>query len=239
MYVHPIWGFHEPISSLTHLSMAAVTLVGTYLLLKKGWGDWLRLGALVVFSGAMTTLFLVSGYYHSLVPGDYREFWHRVDYAMVFLLIAGTFTPIHLICLRGIFWRWGMLAAVWGIAMTVQTLCIFYFQSVTLVAFVSAALCLGWLGLLSNIRIAKTYGFHSVRWKVYGGISYSIGAAFELDGSFVLIPNYVGSHEIFHVFVMLGAFLFWRGIYEFADEETQFDLFPGWLRLKRNHPATF
>ncbi len=98
-------GFAEPFNSLSHLLAAPVLLVLGYRLLRRGAGDVGRITALTVFVFTCVLLLAMSGVFHLLPLGsDGRYVMQHLDNAATFLLIAGTFTPIHAIVFRG-FWR--------------------------------------------------------------------------------------------------------------------------------------
>jgi Zn-dependent membrane protease YugP len=84
-------------------------------LVKKGAGNRLRVASLLIFSISLILLLLASGIYHAFEPGLGKQIFRRLDYACIYLLIAGTGTPIHVILFRG-WWRWGMLVFIWSFA---------------------------------------------------------------------------------------------------------------------------
>ena len=107
MEIIPLPGFSEPFSSWTHLLAAGTALLGGYVLFTRGRGNALRIFSLLVFSFSLIFLFSMSGVYHLLEPGRApREVFMHLDHSAIFVLIAGTFTPIHIILFRGPL-RWG------------------------------------------------------------------------------------------------------------------------------------
>ena len=109
--VFSIAGFSDPVSSLSHLAGAMVFALLSIILLQRGRGDFGRMASLSVFAFSSVLLLSLSGVYHLLTPGTAgREVLQRLDHAAIFVLIAGSFTPVHAILFRGA-WRWGMLAA--------------------------------------------------------------------------------------------------------------------------------
>src|SRR5688572_381784 len=105
--IHPLPGFYEPFSAITHLCGAAAFLVLGFLLVRRGRGDPARLGFLSVYAGSGVLLFLMSAGYHMAIPGGTAQrVMERLDHAAIFLLIAGSFTPLHGLLFHG--WlRWG------------------------------------------------------------------------------------------------------------------------------------
>jgi channel protein (hemolysin III family) len=212
-------GFYQPISSWTHLFAALLTLSTGWILIRKGWGNRIRVASLIVFMIGIVFVFLMSGIYHALEPGLGRQVFRRLDYAAIFTMIAGTATPIHIIMFRG-FWRWGMLLFLWITAIVGLLMTIILIDQMpewlTLTIFIS----MGWTALISLSRAWKMYGFRNISYAFYGGIAYTLGAAIDFLKIGDLIPGYVGHHEIFHILVIAGAAFHWRLIYNWADQPT-------------------
>jgi channel protein (hemolysin III family) len=212
-----VLGFSDPFSSWSHLLAAVAAFIGAIFLCIRGRGNGGRIFSLIVYSFSLIFLFSMSGVYHLLTPGTTgRIVLQRLDYAGIWVLIAGTFTPVHIILFRGA-WRWGILMLVWAIAITGLVLQIIFFESfpywLTLILFLG----LGWMGILTALQFRKTFTKHSLRLLATGGIFYSIGAIVDGMNWPILFQRVIGPHEIFHVFVILGALWHWRFIYEWAD----------------------
>src|SRR5205085_7901628 len=107
----------NPVRGLLHGAAAAASLVGTVLLWTRGAGDVGRQLSLLVFGVSLLALYTVSSLYHS-VPwrGPWKARMQRLDHAMIYVLVAGTYTPIVAIALSGRT-RSTILGAVWGIAL--------------------------------------------------------------------------------------------------------------------------
>jgi channel protein (hemolysin III family) len=212
--------FYQPVSSLTHLVAGIVTLGSGYFLIRKGMGNKLRVASLVVFMCGIVFVFLMSGIYHALEPGLGREVFRRLDYAAIFTMIAGTATPIHVILFRGI-WRWGMLLYLWAVAITGLLLTVILLDQIpewlTLLVFLS----MGSSALLAMVQAWRMYGFQSIAFAFYGGIAYSLGAVIDFTRTFNILPGFIGPHEIFHVFVIIGAVFHWLLIYRWANQPTR------------------
>jgi channel protein (hemolysin III family) len=216
MELIPIPGFSEPFSSIVHLVAAFGFFVGSFFLYAKGSGNRTRFFSLFVFSFSVVFLFAMSGVYHLLEPGNApRAVLQRLDHAAIWLLIAGTFTPIHTLLFRGL-WRWGFLAAIWSVAITGLVLEVTFFRDIPEWLSLSFYLGLGWLGILSGYKFSRHYGFHGAKLMVFGGLAYSFGAVLEYLRVPILLPGIVGPHEIFHLFTIAGASFFWIFIYERA-----------------------
>ncbi|NOZ52115.1 MAG: DNA-binding protein [Gammaproteobacteria bacterium] len=213
-------GFSEPFSSASHLLAAGAAFAGLFYLCYKGRGNGVRLFALLVFSFTLIFLFSMSGVYHLLDP-EYlpKKVFQRLDHAAILTLIAGTFTPIHIILFRDA-WRWGVLFAVWAIAITGLVLEAVFFNVIPEWMSLGFYLALGWIGVLTSWHFKHQFGDKSIQLLWLGGLFYSLGALLELMRWPVVIPGIVGPHEILHVFVMLGALYHWRFVYKWAHYPT-------------------
>lgn len=214
--IYPIAGFTEPFSSMTHLLAALAFLIMSIFLVRRGRGKIGRVIFLSIFSFACIFQFSMSGVYHLLDPGTARDVLQRLDHAAIFTLIAGSYTSIHGILFKGLL-RWGILLVVWTIAILGITFKSIYFATVPEWVSLSIYLGLGWVGLISSIALYVHYGIHYVKLLVFSGIAYTIGAVLEFLREPILITGVVGPHELFHVAVIIGAFIHWRFTWHFAD----------------------
>jgi len=212
-------GFYQPIASWTHLLAAILTLCTGWILIRKGWGNRVRVASLIVFMIGIVFVFLMSGIYHALEPGFGRQIFRRLDYAAIFTMIAGTATPIHIILFRGI-WRWGMLLFLWIVAIVGLLMTIILIDQMPEWLTLSIFISMGWTALLSLARAWKMYGFKHISYAFYGGIAYTLGAVIDFIKIEDVWPGLVGHHEIFHILVIAGAAFHWKLIYDWADQPT-------------------
>ena len=209
----PIPGFSDPLSSLSHFAAAFAAFVGVFFLWARGRGNAGRVGSLIVFSISLIFLFSMSAVFHLLERGGTaRDVLQRLDHAGIWVLIAGTFTPIHMILFRGP-WRWAILLLVWTLAITGLVLEIVFFKSIPEWLLLSFFLGLGWIGALSGLQFFRLFKDSSIRFLMAGGIFYSIGAIIDFTKWPDLFSGVLGPHEIFHFFVILGASAHWYFIY--------------------------
>lgn len=216
MTVYPYVGLHDPVASLSHLLAAGAVLGAAGFLLRKGQGSVPRLSVLIIFSASLLFLFSMSGVYHGLGPGPWRAFFRRLDYAAIWIVIAGSATPVHWLLLEG-HWRWSLTALFWGCAVTCLVLLDRYFARLPYWSIVFGYLGVGSLGLVSFYKISAYYGWREATLLFMGGIAYSTGAIIDFIGRPVLIVRVFGPHELFHLLVIIGAVLHWRFIYHRAD----------------------
>ena len=198
----------EPGSAITHyIAMMLAILAATPLLIKAVWsGDKTVFAAMSIFICSMILLYGASALYHSVnVSGKILRIFRKFDHMMIFVLIAGTYTPVCLITLKG---RLGytLLAVIWGIAafgILIKMLwitCPKWFSSLIYIAM--GWTCIGVFGTLWN-----TLSLPAFLWLLAGGLIYTAGGiiyALKLP-IFNSRFKYFGSHELFHLFVMGGS----------------------------------
>lgn len=198
----------EPGSAITHfIGMMLAVFASTPLLIKAAVSDgFTAFFAMAVFMLSMIALYGASALYHSVTVKDrILRVFRKIDHMMIFVLIAGSYTPVCLIVLGG---RLGytLLAVVWTIAaigMLVKALwitCPKWFSSVIYITM--GWVCLGVFGQLWNSLPHSAF-----LWLLAGGIIYTAGGiiyALKLP-LFNSKHQYFGSHEIFHLFVMGGS----------------------------------
>ena len=218
-HVLSIAGFSDPFSSLTHLAAAVVFLILGIVLLQRGRGDRTRVISLCVFTFSCVLLLSLSGVYHLLEPDTPgREVLKRLDHAAIFVLIAGSFTPVHVILFRG-GWRWGMLAGIWGAALAGLVLKTVFFSTMPEWLGLLMYLGLGWMGVISALHLSRRYGLRFIQPLLWGALAYTAGALIEFLRWPVLLAGIVGPHEIFHLAVLAGISCHWAFILGIAAGE--------------------
>jgi channel protein (hemolysin III family) len=212
-------GFSDPVSSLTHLTGAVVFAVLGGYLIARGRGDARRVISLAVFVFSCVLLLSLSGVYHLLTPETAaRGVLMRLDHAAIFVLIAGSFTPVHVILLRER-WQRYLLAGIWVAAIAGLTLKTVYFDATPLWLGLVMYLGLGWLGVISTVALARRFGVRFVLPLVWGALAYTIGAVAEFLGWPVLVAGVIGPHEVFHLAVLAGISFHWAFIRRIASGE--------------------
>jgi channel protein (hemolysin III family) len=228
LHILSIPGFSEPVSSLSHLGGAAVFAILAVTLLRRGGSDHAHMISLSVFAFSCVLLLGVSGVYHLLSPETAgRAVLKRLDHAAIFVLIAGSFTPVHTILFRGL-WRWGTLAAIWGAAITGVIVKIAYFDVMPEWLGLTMYLGLGWIGIVSAMALARLYGWRAIELVFWGALAYTAGALAEFLRWPVLLAGVVGPHEVFHLAVLAGIACHWAFISSIASGEAK------WAGLESN-----
>jgi len=212
-----IRGFTEPFSSLSHLGGALVFAVLAAFVIYRGRGDALRMASLVVFGLGTVLLLTTSGVYHLLErEGMSRLVMQRVDHAAIFVLIACSFTPIHVILFRGK-GRWGMLALIWFIAVAGITVKTLYFNQINQTLGTGMYIGMGWIGLGAWLAVVRRHGFRFAQPVMWGGFAYTIGGILAAVRWPTVLPGVIQAHEVFHVAVLVGLACHWAFIYAIAD----------------------
>ena len=198
----------EPGSAITHFIAMMMAVFATVPLLVKagiqsGWENFL---AMAIFMGSMILLYGASATYHSVdLTGRSLRVFRKLDHMMIFVLIAGSYTPVCLIVLGGKL-GYTLLALVWGIAAVGMLgkacwiTCPKWFSSVIYIA-------MGWVCVLVFGPLLKTLSAPAFLWLLAGGIIYTVGGviyALKLP-IFNAKHKFFGSHEVFHLFVMGGS----------------------------------
>ena len=207
--IYSIPGFSEPFSSLSHLIAAGVfAIIGGFRLYRER-SNKTRLFSLAVFVFSCVLLLTISGIFHLLQPGGIgREVFRRMDHAAIFIFIAGTFTPIHGLLFDG--WRrWGILLMIWGLAVVCLTLKVIFLKEMAEWLGLTLYLGMGWMGIISAVLLYHRYGMRFQKYLLFGAIAYTVGALLDYFKFPGLLPGVVGSHELFHVSVLLGMGFHW------------------------------
>lgn len=217
-------GFADPVSSWTHFIAAFAALFGAGFLFARGRGNGARIFSLMIFSFTLVFLFSMSAVFHLLEHGCVaRDVMQRLDHAGIWLLIAGTFTPMQIILFRR-YWRWTILTTVWILAITALVLEVVFFKSFPEAVLLSLFLGLGWIGAISGYAFRRSFNDSSISLLAAGGLFYSIGAIFDFIRWPILIDGIIGPHEVFHLFVILGALSHWLFIYHWSHHPVMNDI---------------
>jgi channel protein (hemolysin III family) len=215
--IYRIPGFTHPLSSIIHFLGAIFFTYMAYFLIRRGKGSSIRIVSLVVFTSSCVFLLLISAVYHLLeTSGPAHAVFQRLDHAAIFLVIAGTFTPIHCILFTG-FLRWGFLIIVWVLAISGLVVKTIFFTTIPEWLGLSFYLGLGWMGLFMGYKLWQRYGFAFIRPLVIGGICYTVGAIIEYQHKLIILTGILGPHEILHIAVLAGIGFQWWFIIKAMD----------------------
>ncbi len=180
----------------THALGAVLSIPGIYLLITKSDSP-IALWASIVFGLSLFTLYLASTMYHSARNEKRRIKLRIFDHAAIFVLIAGTYTPI---CVLSLWHSWGpyLLIVIWSIAVMGIVLKLFFtgrYDRASTILYVA----MGWIAAIAIKPLLENLSTVSLLWLLAGGISYTLGAVLY---SIKRLPF---NHAIFHVFVLGGS----------------------------------
>ncbi len=196
----------DPASALTHLVGALLSVAGLAVLLYKAitQGTTWHLVSFAIFGVSLILLYSASTVYHSLrVSPQATLRLRKLDHMMIFMLIAGTYTPFCLVPLRGP-WGWSLLGAIWGCATVGMGVKLFWMGAPRWLSTAFYVL-MGWAVVVAAYPLAKSLGQGSLAWLVAGGLAYTVGAVFYALKWPNPWPGKFGFHETWHLLVMAGS----------------------------------
>ena len=209
----------NPIRGFLHGSAAVATLVGLVFLVVRAWGSAAALAGVLIFGLALLVMYTVSSLYHSIPWGKtWKTRLQRVDHSMIYLVVAGTFTPIAIAALDGVSLAVS-LSVLWGMAATGVFLKSLLPNVKTWLS-VSLQLSMGWIAIAWVPRIVDQLGLGAVVLILLGGLSYMVGAVIFLTKRPKLLPRSFSYHELFHVLVVTASALHFMAIWIYAIPAT-------------------
>ena len=200
----------QPVSGLTHLGGAIAALVGTIVLLTESGAGAARL-ALSVYGASLISLFSASSIYHMVRTVNVNGILRKFDHSAIYLLIAGSYTPFCVLAFRG-FWKWDFLAIIWGLAVVGIVLKIWFINAPRWVT-AGVYVIMGWLSIFAAQEMMATLPVVSMTWLILGGLIYTAGAVVYATKRMDFYPGVFGFHEVWHIFVLLGALSHFIAIY--------------------------
>ena len=196
----------EPWSAATHFAGFWLALGGLVYLLVSSSGDVPRQVCMSIYGGSLALLMLASASYHYFDLGDRGNDWLRkLDHSAIYLLIAGTYVPSLMFLLDGA-WRVVMLSVVGGIALLGVLFKLLLFNAKNKAGTILYVL-MGWIVLIPAHRMWPLISQESLGWLVGGGLAYTLGAVVYARKWPDPWPDRFGFHEVWHLFVLLGAAL--------------------------------
>lgn len=202
----PLWRPRDPVSAISHLLGFVLSIVGTVFLIIKGnkSGGVMYAVAFAVFGLTMILLYLASASYHWFNLKEHGNLvLRKLDHAMIYILIAGSYTPLCIIALKGI-WGISLLIAVWALALGGIFLTLFYFKAPRWLT-TGIYILMGWLLIVAFVPLSHALPLAGFAWLLGGGVAYTIGGViYGRKRSLIHFPSF-GFHELFHIFVLAGS----------------------------------
>lgn len=201
--------FEEKLNAVSHAIGALFGIAALILLIvfdsnKTNWS----LFSVIVYGISIIVLFTASTLYHSVNDEKKKHYFRIVDHISIYLLIAGTYTPVCLIALEQSL-GWTMFLGVWGIAAFGVILKLFFtgrFEIFSTVLY----LVMGWLIVFDFSNLSDSIGNQGILLLFAGGLAYTVGIVFYA------IQNIPYNHVIWHVFVLAGAIFHFFMIFSYV-----------------------
>ncbi len=207
----------EPANAYTHLAGALLSVIGLVLLIHRSvqHGQPTHVVAFSIFGISMVLLYLASTLYHMLPVSEKGiHTLRRIDHIMIYILIAGTYTPITLIVLEG-FIGWALFTAVWTIAVVGVIFKLAWFNAPKWISLV-LYLAMGWMVLIVFPALWQVFSFGAIAWILMGGLAYTVGAIIYGLKWPNPSPKHFNFHAIWHIMVMAGSFCFFWLMYQYV-----------------------
>ena len=194
----------EPFPGLSHLAGALLSVAALVALLVLADGRVWHVVGFAIYGASLILLYVASTMAHSIHCSERAgENLNRLDFSAIFLLIAGTYTPLCLVPLRGP-WGWTILTIEWVLA------------AVGILAVVSGwvrrewprvivYVAMSWVAIVAVIPLSRVLPMQALAWMLAGGIIYTSGAVIYALDRPRLWPGRFGSHDLWHVFVLAGS----------------------------------
>lgn len=189
----------EIANSITHGIAGLLSIAGLVILLvvSAEAGNVWSITSLSIFGSVLIILYLVSTLYHSISHDSTKRVLKILDHSSIYLLIAGSYTPIALVSLRGP-WGWSLFGVIWGMALVGVCLQAFALDRFKILSILSY-LIMGWLVVIAIKPLTHACPKGLILWLLIGGLFYSFGTIFY---SWKKLPYH---HTLWHLFVIAGS----------------------------------
>lgn len=194
----------NPVRGFLHGFGAIASAVGLGALVAHTWGEASRVVGALVFGLSLLAMYVVSALYHSVPWRERTKAWlQRLDHSMIFLLVAGTTTPVAMAVLEGGALL-AVLATVWGLAATGIILKLVLKRPLTWLS-ITLQMLMGFSLILWLPQLFDRFGW-SATWPILaGGVAYTVGMIMFATKRPRLFPRVFSAHELFHVLVVAAS----------------------------------
>lgn len=194
----------EPINGLTHALGAVLAVPAMLVLLHAAKGNERQVIAFSVYGVTLFLLYAASALYHLLpVRERARAVLRRIDHMMIYVPIAGTYTPICMVALHGA-WGTTMLTAIWLLTLAGMCFSAFWLDAPRRLA-TSLYVAMGWMAVVAIVPLVQALPVEGLLWMLAGGAFYTVGAFLYAVQKPNPFPGVFGFHEIWHLFVLAGS----------------------------------
>ncbi|MBC3795900.1 hemolysin III family protein [Acetobacterium tundrae] len=199
--------FRDPINALTHLIGGILSVIGIiamfWLIIAENNVTPLTVTSVLAFGLGLICLYFTSFTYHASLGSEEKVLrLRKLDHSMVFILIAGSYTPFCLLCLTGTM-RMVMMIAIWGVAILGIVLKVAWIQMPRWLG-TALYIFLGWFALFVLVPLYYALSLAGFLLLIGGGVMYTVGGVIYAMKKPNLSKDF-GFHELFHIFVILGS----------------------------------
>lgn len=189
----------EIANAITHgtgvgLSIAALVILVVFAAKRS---DTWKVVSFSIYGATMIALYLASTLYHSFPQPNIKRFFRILDHSSIFLLIAGTYTPVTIGTMRG-GWGWTLFGIIWGLSIVGINLKIFAMSKLKLLSVIIYVL-MGWMVVIAIKPLLSSSSHMFLIWMLIGGLAYTLGVLFYTARK---LPYH---HSIWHLFVLGGS----------------------------------
>ena len=202
----------ERFSFYSHLIGTAASVSGLVVLLAITWGQWDYLIVSLVYGFGAICLFSASSLYHTFKQRENDvSIWRKLDHVAIFIMIAGTYTPIAYIYLDGA-WFWSIIGVQWTCVVLGLFFKLFYLRAPRVLSPI-LYMIMGWMAVIPIHILWQEMPRLAFILLADGGVAYSIGAVIYAIKKPDPFPGIFGFHEIFHIFILGGAVFHYFMVY--------------------------
>jgi len=197
----------EIFNTLTHALAGIFSVIGFFILINEASksGDTMRMVTCGIYGLSFIFMYLASMLYHGSSDEKRKKFFHTLDHSAIFVLIAGTNTPIMLTFLAG-HWGWPLFWVSWTLAVTGVFLEVYMASKIPKVVSISLYTLMGWLILFAAKPMFAILPTGLLNWLFLGGVAYMVGIFFYVRKTLFF------NHVIWHMLVVMGGFFHYIGI---------------------------
>lgn len=208
----------EPMNGFTHLGGAVLSFVGLLAMVIKtsiNSSSAIDITAVIIFGISLMLLYTASATYHLVVaPDKVIAFLRKLDHSMIFILIAGSYTPFCLIGLNGIK-GWSLFCLIAMIAICGVIFKMIWFSCPRWIS-TCIYVGMGWISVFMIVPLYNSIPIGGIVLLILGGILYTIGAIIYGAKPKSLEFRNIGFHEIFHVFILLGSLCHFFSVFKYV-----------------------